>query len=112
MKNIDHYGHWYNEDDKKYIIPRERVSLEFMKKLKLKKNSFILDAGCGDGRFTEFIIKQFGINVKGLEYSKEGLEICKKKKIDVKFADFNFFINSNDTLSRGIMYFLSSSLYQ
>ncbi|PIN94898.1 hypothetical protein COU53_01765 [Candidatus Pacearchaeota archaeon CG10_big_fil_rev_8_21_14_0_10_30_48] len=89
MKNIDHYGHWYNEDDKKYIIPREKVSLEFMKKLKLKNNPLILDAGCGDGRFTEFIIKQFGTNVKGLEYSKEGLEICKKKKIDIKFADFN-----------------------
>jgi methionine biosynthesis protein MetW len=89
VKNIDHYGHWYTGDNKVYIIPRERSSLEIMKKLKLDDNSVILDAGCGDGRFTQVIKKSLNREVKGLEYSKEGIAFCKKKGLDVRFADFN-----------------------
>src|SRR3990167_9593388 len=112
MKNIDHYGHWYNEDDKKYIIPRERVSLEFMKKLKSANLTSI------------FFFLQ--ISNPSLEYSNPFTLIPNcliinsvnrpspqpASRINEFFFNFNFFINSNDTLSRGIMYFLSSSLYQ
>src|SRR3989344_1844461 len=76
MKTIDHYGHWYTNEGKNlnYIIPREKSSLEIMKKLRLNKDSVVLDAGCGDGRFTEVILKTLKVKLKGL---------------DVDFADFN-----------------------
>ena len=89
MKTIDHYGHWYAGGEEVYIIPREKSSLEIMKKLKLGKDAEILDAGCGDGRFTQIIKKVIGSKVKGLEYSKAGIKLCKDKGLDVRFADFN-----------------------
>jgi len=89
VKVIDHYSHWYTGDNSSYIIPREKVSLDLMKRLKLKKDSLVLDAGCGDGRFTKIIEKSLNCEIKGLEYSKEGILLSKKKGLDVRFADFN-----------------------
>tara|TARA_Y100000310_G_scaffold324261_1_gene385930 strand:- start:638 stop:1366 length:729 start_codon:yes stop_codon:yes gene_type:complete len=89
MKTIDHYSHWYTGDEGSYIIPREKSSLKIMKKLKLSEDAEILDAGCGDGRFTQILAKSFEGSVKGLEYSNEGIKLCRDKGLDVQFADFN-----------------------
>lgn len=51
----------------------------------------ILDAGCGTGGMLSFLQKKGYINIKGFDYSHDGVAFCKTKNLDVIHADITDF---------------------
>ncbi len=43
----------------------------------------VIDLGCGDGALLEGLIKNKGVEGKGIELSESGVDICIQKKLDV-----------------------------
>ena len=75
----------YNNISEKYSSVRgvPWKELEFLFK-DIKKDDTVLDRGCGNGRFYEFI-KVKGCTV--VDPSSKMIEICKKKYPDCEFID-------------------------
>ncbi len=65
------------------------------------KGDVVLDIGCGEGITLEKIVRRFpDKDVKGIDYLKENVEICKKHNLPVEFGDLynlNFKNDSIDT---------------
>ena len=87
---LKYYQNWtnnnkYNKDmvDWNYIAPQETVSV--LKKYALKKNSKILDAGCGTG-LVGIELKKYGyLNIDGVDFSQNMLDLVPQgiyKKIE------------------------------
>ena len=99
---LKYYQEWtnnnkYNKDmvDWNYTAPQETVSV--LKKYSLKKNSKILDAGCGTG-LVGIELKKYGyLNIDGVDFSQNMLDLVpqgtykKIEKVDLnkqlKFKD-------------------------
>ena len=99
---LKYYQNWtsnnkYNKDmvDWNYTAPQETVSV--LKKYALKKNSKILDAGCGTG-LVGIELKKYGyLNIDGVDFSQNMLDLVpqgtykKIEKVDLnkqlKFKD-------------------------
>lgn len=67
-----------------------KYSLDIKKKLKLKKNSYILDIGCNDGTFLEFF-KKMNFKTLGVDPANNIKKDCEKKGIKI----FNKFFDTN-----------------
>ena len=53
----------------------------------IKDEHVILDIGCGEGITLEKLIKKFpNRNIKGIDYIKENVEICKKHGLPVEYG--------------------------
>ena len=87
---LKYYQNWtsnnkYNKDmvDWNYTAPQETVSV--LKKYALKKNSKILDAGCGTG-LVGIELKKYGyLNIDGVDFSQNMLDLVPQgiyKKIE------------------------------
>ena len=87
---LKYYQEWtnnnkYNKDmvDWNYTAPQETVSV--LKKYSLKKNSKILDAGCGTG-LVGIELKKYGyLNIDGVDFSQDMLDLVPQgiyKKIE------------------------------
>jgi ubiquinone/menaquinone biosynthesis C-methylase UbiE len=75
----------------KYIA--RKISNDF----KIKKNSFIIEAGCNDGTFLKEIKKIANCKILGVDPSKNMCELARKKGIQVENKFFN--INSSNFIS-------------
>jgi len=53
----------------------------------LKKNSKVLDVGCGDGELMKYITENITENVRGLEISKNNIQKCIAKGLTVIEGD-------------------------
>ena len=49
----------------------------------IEKNSTVLDVGCDDGTLMEFIKKNKNVNIRGIEISKDKVQICISKGLTV-----------------------------
>ena len=49
----------------------------------IKKNSKILDVGCGNGELMKYILENISNNIRGLEISKKNVQTCIKKGLTV-----------------------------
>ena len=49
----------------------------------IEKNSTVLDVGCDDGTLMEFLRKNKNVNIRGIEISKEKVQICIDKGLKV-----------------------------
>ena len=49
----------------------------------IKKNSTVLDVGCDDGTLMEFLKKNKNVNIRGIEISKDKVQICISKGLTV-----------------------------
>ena len=91
---LKYYQDWtdnnkYNKDmvDWNYTAPQETVSV--LKKYALKKNSKILDAGCGTGLVGIELKKYSYLNIEGVDFSQSMLDLVphniykKIEKIDL-----------------------------
>ncbi len=80
------YRNYYDEIAKDYenYIPQNKnmakIILDFLKELKINKNSKILDLGAGTGIVTEGIVNAGYKNTALLDISKEELKIAKSKE--------------------------------
>jgi ubiquinone/menaquinone biosynthesis C-methylase UbiE len=51
------------------------------------KESFILDAGCGNGKNMLFLKNKGFVNIKGCDFSYSFIELCKSKYLNVEFGN-------------------------
>ena len=49
----------------------------------IEKNSTVLDVGCNDGTLMEFLKKNKNVNIRGIEISKDKVQICISKGLTV-----------------------------
>ena len=49
----------------------------------IEKNSSVLDVGCDDGTLMEFLRSNKNTNIRGIEISKEKVQICVAKGLTV-----------------------------
>ncbi|MBV6419481.1 MAG: hypothetical protein DAHOPDDO_00702 [Ignavibacteriaceae bacterium] len=61
------------------------------------KDVAILELGCGRGYMLEYLRNHNYINLKGIDISKEQIEISQKKGFDVKVIDAIEYLANNDT---------------
>ena len=85
VKLKEHYKNWagkYDNDliDWGYAYPTQ-VKKILESNIKIKRNSKILDAGCGTGLVAETLNDMKFNNIIGLDYSVDMLKIAKSKKI-------------------------------
>ena len=74
--------------DDKYRSLAERMDI--------KKNSHVLEIGCGWGGFAEFVAREIGARVTGLTISREQLKFARKRiakagledRVELKFQDY------------------------
>src|SRR3989344_7033597 len=83
--NAVHYGFW--EDRTKSFKESLLETNKFLsEKVKLSKNDFVLDAGCGIGGSSIWIAKNIGAKVVGITLSKrqaeKALSLAKKNEIE------------------------------
>src|SRR3989344_6500849 len=87
MNNINYDNlykkQWNNLYQTDFIGPRKKIVLSLFPKNKGGKN---LDIGCGIGDFMLKLIKK-GINIEGIDFSKEAIKNAKKKGLNVKLMD-------------------------
>ncbi len=88
-KTIDYYAYWNKKRDKKVrLLDRELKTLYFISKV-LKKESKVLDLGCGNGDFLlEIKKRQHGAFLKGLDYSMSEVKEARSRGLEVNFGDF------------------------
>jgi len=67
------------------LIPYQNLLKDICDALDIKDRDLVLEAGCGTGNLA-IKIKERGANVVGLDYSKEALEIYKKKDFSAKIV--------------------------
>lgn len=66
----------------------------------LLKNSTVLDVGCGNGKNVKYLLDN-DIKAYGIDFSEKLVEVCKRKKLDVKVGnalDIPFDDNSFDNV--------------
>lgn len=71
---------------------RIKEGLDFFEIDKFDRSLSILDVGCRDGRQIEIIKNKGFVNIKGLELSKKGIDICLHKKLVVIKGDIHNFV--------------------
>ena len=72
----------------------------------IKENSRVLDVGCNDGTLMQFLKKNKNVDIRGIEISKEKVQICVSKGLTViegnaEFDLKQFPINSFDYVVLG-----------
>lgn len=76
VRNVDY-------DLESYYTPRYIIPY-----LPLNKDAYILDIGCGLGRFVgDCVINHGRVNIKGIDISKGAVEYCNSKKLPVVLID-------------------------
>lgn len=101
MKKIAYKEMFENELTHPWYLATRKLLIQCLKKY-LKKNSKILDAGCGTGG-TILALRQNGYrNIYGVDKSKEALAYCRKRKLrNVSYGNvnkLNFKKNSFDAI--------------
>lgn len=75
--------------DKYWLLERGEFN-NYIRNSKLvnffKKGEMVLDVGCGDGVVGEFLQKEIGVELKGIDISEEAIKKAKKKGLEVKVS--------------------------
>ena len=85
IKLKQHYKYWADDYDQDlvnwgYAYPSQLKKV-MSQDIQVKKDSKILDAGCGTGLVAQVLSDMNFKNIVGLDYSKDMLKIAKNKKI-------------------------------
>ena len=80
---MEWFENWFNSKYYQILYKKRNYSEaslfinNILQKLKLQKNTFFLDLGCGTGRHAVYLNKQ-GFYVDGFDLSKKSIEKAKK----------------------------------
>jgi len=77
MHEVEYLNHFLLEKDYWWFKGQRAIVNDLIKKYKIKKKNFILDAGCGAG-FNALYLRKHG-KVYGIDNSKIALKFCKKR---------------------------------
>jgi len=89
--------------------------MNFIKTIKIvsnKKNfKYILDAGCGDGRFAFWLAQNYSdIKIDACDISEEKIKFCKEIQIQLSIDNINFFVQDLRTFqTKGFYDFVFSN---
>ena len=90
-KNISKYTESDYDSRFPYDFKNDKIIIkELLKKAKVVANSNILDVGCGEGVYTNFIANE-GMSVIGIDLSKKLLEIGKNSYKNINFIGSDVF---------------------
>ena len=103
IKLKQHYKSWANNYDQDlidwgYAYPSQLKKI-MSQDIKLKKNSKILDAGCGTGLVAKVLDDMNFKNIVGLDYSIDMLKIAKDKKIYTNIGIKNFEVSAKKLIN-------------
>ncbi len=109
LKGRKHFGYYpKGKEDISTLEAQENMENILAKKLSLKSNSYVLDAGCGEGKVAIYLAKKFNLNITGIDLldwainnacknaDKENIEKVNFKVMD--YTDLDFDDNSFDGL--------------
>ena len=85
----------YKSGKRVLIDKDEQILIKKFNELFINKSIDALDIGCGSGEMME-ILNSFGSKTYGIDFSKEAIEICKKKKLAVNQTDLDTGIKFDD----------------
>lgn len=88
MGNSSVFGYQIDEEEQKKITNLHKKIISKCLDGELKKESKILDFGCGYGRFSDLFVTEFGCNYFGVENTEFFLENCNDTK-NKKYFSFN-----------------------
>jgi len=80
-------GKYFNNPNLSYQQAQKNQAEWLLDQIKCKKESFILDVGCGNGRILEAAQKR-GAKAEGITISKEQVKRCVKKGLIVYLMDY------------------------
>ncbi|MEK7589177.1 MAG: methionine biosynthesis protein MetW [Patescibacteria group bacterium] len=78
MKNF--YEEYWQIRGKSGSRPRYNIFSEW-----IENGSSVLDIGCGDGSFGEFLVQKNGVDYTGCDISKAALEIAEKRGLKTRY---------------------------
>ena len=90
-----HYGFWY-EDTKTHEESLLNHTKEMLKHLNIRPGDCVLDAGCGSGGSSRYIVENYGVETTGIMLSQTLLEAAENLSKDTKnrsllqFFDMDF----------------------
>jgi len=95
---IYHEGYYATIDEtaKKSSVAMSESIVEFL------RPKAVLDIGCGTGALLE-ALQSRGVVVSGLEYSDEGLKVCRSRGLDVRKFDITADRLPDDLLGRDVV---------
>lgn len=85
----------YRSGKRVLIDKEEQILIKKFNELFINKSIDTLDIGCGSGEMME-VLNNFGSRTFGIDFSKEAIEICKKKKLNANQADLDTGIKFDD----------------
>ena len=85
----------YRSGKRVFIDNEEKVLFEKFDKLYPNKKIEALDIGCGSGEIME-ILNSYGTITKGIDFSKEAIQVCKSKKLLAEQGDLDAGIKFDD----------------
>ena len=89
MKTIDYYGHWNAvRTANASLTDREEKIVDILRRY-AKPGHRILDAGCGNGRFMEYVAGQLqGVDIEGVDFSAAEVNEAVAKGLKVTQGNF------------------------
>ena len=84
--------------------------------LKIKKEGFVIDLGCGEGKLTKFFLSK-GFNVTAIDNSEENVDKLKKnlkrfgnkvKIVKTNLEEFSFDKDYDVIIAKNVLHFLSN----
>lgn len=86
-------GFYKNQDFKRFPASEKYFIKSLISNYEIQTGSKLLDVGCGTGKYTNFF-SECGINAVGIDISKTGIAVAKKR-----FPDSQFFVGDVTNLS-------------
>ena len=84
LKGVKHFGYYPEGQEKISMAEAQRLMVEKLyKKLNLKPNSLLLDAGCGEGEVATYLANKYKFQIKGVDLLKFSIEKANKKKLNL-----------------------------
>jgi|JI10StandDraft_1071094.scaffolds.fasta_scaffold511175_1 ubiquinone/menaquinone biosynthesis C-methylase UbiE len=83
--------HWQNYFGRvfkvnSFLRARYDIVIQLLREGGIKKDSELLEVGCGDGALSALIYKRFSCNLVGLEPSEVGVDFCKQMFAEYKYS--------------------------
>lgn len=93
-KDHFHHGMWY-KDTRNQNEALENTTKFVVECLELKDDDYVLDAGCGIGGTTRYIVSNFGVKTTGINISDIQIEKAKQLSKSVKNAESLAFLKQD-----------------
>lgn len=89
---------WITEEEKYYPKFREEWEVISRKLSHLSEDNSLLDIGCGNGRFLDYLKHRSNISLRGLDTTMSSVETCRSKGHNVIFGDLRSMRKENPRL--------------